>query len=51
MPLTEESTNKYIIGKCQCNCDIWLVGEEAQYTCESYPCYPMEEEKDDPKKT
>ena len=42
MPQTEESLNRFIIAKCQCNCNIWRVGEEVVYTCEEYPCWPMD---------
>lgn len=49
MPQTEDSINKYIIGKCQCNENIWRIGEQVVYVCDEYPCYPqdLEEEGED----
>lgn len=47
LPLTEEQANKYIIDYCQCSCPIWLIGEQVQYTCEQYACWPIEEEEDE----
>lgn len=44
MPLTEDSINKYIIAKCECNENIWRIGETVQYTCANYPCYPKDSE-------
>ena len=42
------------VGYCVCNCPIYRVGEQTQYTCDEYPCYPrdseLEEEGEDEKR-
>ncbi len=42
----------YIIDHCICNCPIYRVGEQIQYSCGEYPCYPqktfdLDEEEDE----
>lgn len=41
--LSEEQP--YIIGYCLCNCPIYQIGEEIQYTCSEYPCQSQDKRK------
>ena len=43
--LTEESLNRFIIAKCQCNENIWRIGEKIVYVCDEYSCWPMNDEE------
>ena len=43
MPLSEDQPD--FIGYCVCNSPIYRYGEQTQYTCDEYPCYPRDIEE------